>query len=207
MFDSSEVVLVGSGGHARSVVDSILRSGKIGIAGTVSPSGELGYASIPNLGDDDVLQELRSQGLCTAHIAIGYLGGFDPRPHLAAKLLGYGYDLISVIDPSAAIARSCNLGKGVFVGKNAVINSNSCIGDLAIINSGSIVEHDCRIGEYAHVAVGAVLCGGVSVGPSALIGASATVLQGRSIGEGAIVGAGAIVVHDVVAGETVVGVH
>ena len=200
------VVLLGSGGHARSVADSIMSGSKASILGTVAPSGEVGYCSIPWLGDDGVLPELRRQGVTAAHIAIGYLGKGDVRPRIRAELESLGYQLFTVVDTNAVLAQDCSLGNGVFVAKGAVINARARVGDVAIINTGSVIEHDCIVGDYSHVSVGAVLCGGVMIGRSVLVGASATILQGRSIGDGAIIGAGSLILHDVPPGEKVVGV-
>ena len=87
--------------------------------------------------------------------------------------------------------------RGIFVGKKVVINANSSIQDMCIINTGAIIEHDCRIKKYTHIAVGTVLCGKVSIGEECLIGANSTIIQGLTIGKHTIIGAGTVVTHNV----------
>lgn len=207
MDSRSRIVLVGSGGHARSVADAICASGGYKIIGTVAPSGELGYLGIPSLGGDEMLPELYKGGTRFAHIAIGYLGGRDRRPSLKKMLERLGFKLPAIVDPSSSLACDCEVGEGSFIGKRSVVNACSRVGRMVILNTGSIVEHDCVVGDYSHISVNAVLCGGVTIGSSVFIGASAVVLQGITVGDGAIIGAGATVLHDVPPGEKVIGVY
>lgn len=190
-----KIILLGMGGHAHSVVDSIEREGHYHIAGFLDPEApESGcYKEYKVLGNDDALAECYKQGIRHAFIAVGYMGTGKVREHLYEKVKQAGYHLPNIIDPSAVVANDARLGEGVFVGKNAVLNAGAEIGNMCIINTGAIIEHDCTIDEFSHISVGSVLCGMVKVGRSSFVGANATVIQGRAIGDGCIVGAGAVV--------------
>ncbi len=201
------ILVVGGGGHARSVMDAISASGVYEIAGIVDPDSSASYLGHTVLGSDDDLFDLHESGFEVAAIGVGYLGGGDgSRARVYKRLLEVGFELPNIVDPTAAVAADVVLGEAAFVGKLAVINTAAVVGDGAIINSGAVVEHDCAIGQLAHVSVNATLCGGVTVGEGAMIGAGATVIQGVRIGKNAIVGAGSVVLRDVPEATTVVGV-
>ncbi|KHM51423.1 hypothetical protein NZ47_10720 [Anaerovibrio lipolyticus] len=186
-----DIVLVGFGGHAKSVADCIEREGKYNIVGyTDMQKADSRYSY---LGTDDKLQAIFDSGIKNAIIGIGYMGKGAVRQHLYIKLKEIGFTLPVVTDPSAIVSSTAVIGEGTFIGKAAVINAEANIGKVAIINTKALVEHECAIGDYAHVAVGAVLCGQVQVGEAAFVGANATVIQCREIKVGTVVPAGATV--------------
>jgi len=191
------IVLVGFGGHARSVADCIERSGQyriIGYTDIEEASTNNGYTY---LGTDDILEKIFSNGTRKAVVTVGQIGQDNVRQNIYKKLKDIGFELPIIADPSAIISQNCVIGEGTFVGKAAVINSNTTIGKMCIINSGVLCEHDNTIGDFCHIAVRAVCCGGVTVGTNSFIGANATIIQGISIGNGVTIGAGSLVRHNV----------
>ena len=191
-----KIVLVGGGGHALSVADSIIQKGEYDIVGYTDLKQNEGFVC-RYLGNDDILQKCYNEGVENAVICLGYLGTGRIRDELYKKLKDIGFELPSIIDKTAVVARDCNIGDGTYVGKKAVINASSIVGDMAIINTGAIIEHSCRIGDYSHVAVGCVLCGEANVGKHTLIGAGSNVLQGIRIGDDCIIGMGSNVLSDI----------
>ena len=186
-----DIVLVGFGGHAKSVADCIERKEKYHIVGyTDMHEADSQY---PYLGTDDGLQAIFDSGVKNAAIGIGYMGKGAVRQHLYARLKEIGFKLPVIFDPSAIVSSTAVVGEGTFIGKYAVINAEASIGKMAIINTKALVEHECVVDDYSHVAVGAVLCGQVKVGEAAFIGANATVIQCRQIERNAIVPAGATI--------------
>lgn len=207
MAHGERIILIGSGGHAGSVADSIIQSKQYEIAGYIEREdmGETGALGIPVLGTDSDLEAVFDAGIHAAFVTIGYMGTGHVRERIYDRLKQIGYSIPAIIDPSAVLANGVQIGEGAFIGKRAVVNSNARIGRMCIINTGAIVEHDNEIGEFSHIAVGSVLCGGVKIGKRALIGANATVIQGVRIGDGAIVGAGTTVRHDMESGQVYYG--
>ena len=186
-----DIVLVGYGGHAKSVADCIERGGEYRIVGytDMSPSP----SPYRYLGTDDALRDCYAAGCRCAAVCVGYLGKGALRERLYAMLREIGFELPVISDPSAIVSASAEVGEGTFIGKGAVINAEARVGRLCIINTMALVEHECRVEDFVHVAVAAVLCGQVSVGRAAFIGANATVIQCRSIAPGQIVPAGATI--------------
>lgn len=201
-----EIILLGYGGHARSVADSIENTGKYCIIGYTDSKPTAEKCRYPYLGDDSVLEELFVKGINNAFITVGYMGRNIIRDMLYTKLVNGGYHVPTIIDASAVIAGDVKIGEGTYVGKNCVVNSGADLGKMCIINTGAVIEHSDVIGEFTHIAVGATLCGDVHVGKHCFVGANATLIQGISVGDGTIVGAGAVVVKDIEANCTAVGV-
>lgn len=201
-----EIIILGDGGHARSLIDILERERKYKIAGCVVNDSADRSTDYPVIGTDEKLEALYQKGIKNAVIGIGYLGKSDVRKRLYVKLKKIGFYIPIVCDPSAIVSKKADIGEGTFIGKRAVINSGVIIGKMCIINTGAIVEHDCNIGEFTHIAVGGIVCGGTWVGKETLLGANSTVIQNVRIGENVIVGAGAMVNRDLKDSCTAAGV-
>lgn len=197
------IVLIGGGGHALSVADAVISGNQYEIAGYT----DVRDTRIPlrYLGTDAVLESLPGKGILNAAVTVGYLGGSRIRETLYQRAKQAGLRLPAVIDPSAVISGTAEVGEGVFIGKRAVVNGGARIGRMCIINTGAIIEHNNRIGEYSHIAVGAVLCGDVQAGAHTFIGANATIIQEVQIGMNAVIGAGSVVIGNVPDNGRVVG--
>lgn len=183
-----DIILVGYGGHAKSVADAIERKKIYRIVGYTDMEEHV--SPYPYLGTDDMLEKYYAQGIRNVALCIGYLGKGNLREKLYGRIKEIGYNLPVIVDPSSVVSESAELGEGTFVGKYAVVNAETKVGKMAIINSMALVEHECIVEDFAHVAVAAVLCGQVHVGEAAFIGANATVIQGRTIESRKIVPAG-----------------
>ena len=192
-------VLLGAGGHARSVADVIARAGGVLAAVAGAPDGP--SWAVPVLDSDDDAVALARQG---GHgLALG-VGSNRVREALLARLAGHA--AYPVIAATATVARDARLGDGTVVLEHAHVGPASRLGRGVIVNTAAVIEHDCVVGDAAHVAPAAVLLGGATVGEGAMVGAGARILPGVTVGAEAVVGAGAVVREDVPAGQTVVGV-
>lgn len=191
-----DIVLVGFGGHAKSVADTIERQGLYRIVGytDIAPADICPY---PYLGTDTALPSIFEGGVHHAAVGIGYIGKGDIRDRMFATLKSIGYTLPVIADPTAVISPTATVGEGSFIGKYAVINAAATVGNMTIINTRATVEHDCRVGDFAHVSVGTVLCGTVTVGARTFVGAGAAVIQGIAIGANTVIGAGTVVAKPV----------
>lgn len=203
-----KIILLGSGGHAKSVADAILQGGEYEVVGFVDNTHAKGsvYCEYRVIGSDDDLETLYNSGIHHAFVCVGYLGKDDIRGKLYKRLKEIGFRLPVIVDPSAILAKDVMIGEGTFIGKGAIVNACVRIGEMAIINSGALIEHDCVVGAFSHVAVGSVLCGEVQIGNSVFIGAGATVIQCVKVGANAFIGIGSVVVRDIPEGCTAVGV-
>ncbi len=201
-----KIIIIGYGGHADSIADSIEQKGEFEIGGYLDKKYIKKNQVYPYMGDDDELQHVFDNGIRNAVIGVGYMGNSILRDELFRKATKIGYHLPVIIDKTAALASNVQIGDGSFIGKNAVINAGSRIGKMCIINSGAIIEHENRVDDYSHISVGTVLCGNVYVENHVFVGANATVIQGTHIGMESIIGAGSIVLKDVMQNSRVYGV-
>lgn len=199
-----KIVLLGGGGHALSVSDAILSMGCFEICGYTDVTDANNH--INYLGTDDVLPKIYDCGIQNAAICVGYLGRSKLRDKLYALVQRIGFALPPIIDKSAVVSKSAEIGDGTFVGKGVIINADTKVGKMCIINSGAILEHNNLIDDFSHISVGTTLCGDVMVGHHSFIGANATVIQGVKIGMNAIVGAGSLVLGNVEQDTTCFGI-
>lgn len=200
------IILVGFGGHARSVADAIENSGKYHIIGYTDFKESYPDFGYQYLGTDERLTEIYTSGTHNAVIALGQIGRNNIRQQLYERLKNIGYALPIIIDPTAILAQHVIIEEGTFIGKGAILNSNVHIGKMCIINTGVLCEHDNVIGDFCHLAVRTVCGGMVTIGNNSFIGANTTIIQGINIGHDAIVGAGSIVLHDILNEEKKYGI-
>lgn len=190
-----DIILLGIGGHAHSVVDSIEQAGRYNIVGFLDRKELLGtcYRDYRVLGTDLDMCTYYDRGVKNAFITVGFLGQGDIRNRLYTQLKDAGYTVPNIIDKTAVVSENAELAEGIFVGKRAVINAEARIERMCIVNTGAVVEHDCIVKEFSHISVASILCGNVEVGQSSFVGAGATVLQGLCIGNRCVIGAGTTV--------------
>ncbi len=205
-----KLVMIGSGGHARVLQQTILELG-FELHGYVAPRdvdsrlaiGQDG--EIPWLGYDANLLTFDREEFLLIN-GIGSVSSLRVRRSVFDKFTAAGFNFLQVIADSALVSESARLSVGVQVLSGAIIGVDAFIGEDVIVNTGAIIEHDATIGGSSHISVGVKLAGEVSVGYGSHIGIGATVIQGVGIGENCIVGAGAVVISDVPDNHLAVGV-
>jgi len=187
------VVIIGGGGHAKVVIESLRASGKTVAAIVDADPTPRQVLGVPVVGDDLKLPELREQGLSELFVAIG---DNRLREKLGRKAQGLGFTLVNAIHPSAVVSPTATVGEGVAIMAGVAINADSQVGDFSIINTGAVVDHDCRLGAACHLGPASALAGGVTVGERAFLGVGARAIPGVTIGADTTVGAGGVVVRD-----------
>lgn len=196
---NKKILLIGGGGHCKSVLDSLLELNEYADIGIIDEKKDnvTSVMRIPIVGSDDDLPQLLSVGYRHAFVAVGSVGDPSLRIKLFNILESIGFEIPIIIDASAKVSKYAKIGQGVFVGKHSVINAGTKVQKGSIINSGSIVEHDCQIGAFSHIASGAVLGGEVVIGENSHIGLNAVIKQQIKIGASSIIGMGSVVLHNI----------
>jgi sugar O-acyltransferase (sialic acid O-acetyltransferase NeuD family) len=203
------LLILGAGGHAKVVAETAIVSG---IATRVvflddcctSPFVSLSAPECDVIGPLALALEpaIRTQ-FDSAVVAIG---ASATRLEWIDKLQSLGYNLPSIIHPTAWISSSAQIEPGSVVFAHATVQAQASIGPGTILNTGCSVDHDSQLCHAVHVCPGARLAGGVYVGSRSWIGIGASVIQQVHIGSDVTVGAGAAVVRDLPDGVTAVGV-
>ncbi|WP_421730473.1 hypothetical protein [Brevundimonas sp.] len=199
---TGEVLLIGGGGHARVVLDTLGVMGRtcLGIVAS-EPSSAVGLSYI---GDDAAAFRLFPQG---GEAALG-LGGIPRRgvPGTALRRRVYEtyiarcFRFPPLIGRGVIMAPDVALADGSQVIAGAILQPNVRLGRNVLVNTGARIDHDTVIADHAMIGPGALLCGEVAIGVGAYVGAGAIVLQGVRIGPDAVVAAGAVASRDVEAG-------
>lgn len=208
-FGQNGCVILGGGGHAQVVIDSLLAANSIkpiAILDVDRTRWGQQLLGVPILGDDDRLSELVTYGIKFFTVGLGSISHTESRRRLFELGLSYGLEPLSVIHPSVICSPWAEIGPGSQLLPGCIINAGAVLGENVVVNSGAIVEHDCRVAAHVFIATGARLASTITIGRGAFIGAGAVVKQGLTIGQEAVVGAGAVVVKDVPPFTVVVGV-
>ncbi|MCW5875022.1 MAG: NeuD/PglB/VioB family sugar acetyltransferase [Anaerolineales bacterium] len=193
------VIVYGGGGHGKAVIDLLRAAGGYTLAGVVDDSRQPGELVLDAavIGGEAALAALREAGCHWALNAVGGIGAMSSRIAVFEKLEAAGFQLPTLVHPSAVVEPSAQLAPGVQVFPHAYVGSEARIGQGAIINTGVIVSHDCVIADYANLSPGSILAGGVQVGRGSLVGMGVTVNLNVRIGGMARIGNSATIKDDV----------
>jgi UDP-N-acetylbacillosamine N-acetyltransferase len=197
---NQKLIILGFGGHARSVADVALALGfkTLVFVDEQAREGELflNFPVLKSFTPDD------PKSWC-AFPASGNALFRQAQTDLIQQL---GWQLISLIAPSATLGVGFEIGDGVFIGQQAHIGPMAKVGSGSIVNSGAVVEHECTIGEWAHVSVNATMGGRSSLGDYSMLGAGATVIDNITIVRQTHIGAGALVIKKISVSGIYVGI-
>ena len=164
------IVILGDGGHAKVVEDSLERDGS-----TIHPWD---YGA-----PDDVMLALgMSWPAHKRELAEKYDVGDPDKSRFGL-----------VLHPHSMLNRA-NIDFGLQAMAGSIIQVGCTIGKHVLVNTGAQIDHDCVIGDYCHIGPGAVLCGNVTLGEGCVIGAGTTIVQGVELDPGSIVKAGSLVI-------------
>ncbi len=196
---SSDIILIGGGGHAKVVIETVRAEAQFSIIGIIDNKLSIGTSleGVPVIGSDEFLQELFRKGIQQAFIAVGSVQGSHIREEIFKRLKEIGFQFPSIIHSSARVASSVSFGEGVLVTAGSVIQPGAKIGNHAIINTSSSIDHDCIIGDFVHIAPGSVLSGGVHIGAGTHIGTGSVIIENIVIGERSFIGAGSVVIKNI----------
>lgn len=197
--DQHAIIIFGSGGHGKTLVELIRTSDAFHIVGFVDDKIQKGekVMDIPILGGEEVLPELLDQGVFQAVNAVGGIGNIQSRIQVFERLAKAGFSFPTLVHPTAFVEPSAQLSPGAQIFAHAYVGSEARIGMGVIVNTGAIVSHDCQIGNYTNLSPGAMLAGEVTVGEATLIGMGVTINLQVKIGSRARIGNSAVIKSDV----------
>ncbi len=171
------LIILGMGGHARSLVGCLDRSMDI----------------VMTENDDDIPPPTPNDGICAGICVMIGVGDIKTRKRLFERFSKDRF-IHGAIHKSAIVHEVTYNGTGVQIMAGAIIQPGVSIGDNTIINTRASIDHDCNIGRHCHIAPGAVLCGGVTLGDECFIGAGSIIVEGVTLAAGTFVKAGSLVV-------------
>ena len=199
------LILVGGGGHCKSVIDVAESTGYtiLGILDRPEEVGKrvLGYEVI---GTDDDMGKFADKAVFI--VTVGQIKSPDLRIKLHQMLADAHCHLATIIASTAHVSKYAYIGEGTVIMHQAFVNADARIGKGCIINTASIIEHEAIVGDYCHVSTGATINGGATIGNNTFIGSQSVINQCVTVGDSAIIGAGSAVVNDLPGNCVAVGV-
>lgn len=209
--DSRKLIILGTGGTCRDIVDTVRDINAAGVAPRIDCMGFLDdnealwgstVEGLPVIGPLAAARDIRE---CRFINGIGSPANYTQKERLIARA-GVPVDrFATVIHPTASVSRTARLGRGVVVFQHVTITANVTIGDHVVILPNTVVSHDDVVGDYTCVAGGVNISGGVRIGRGCYLGTGAALIGGIEIGDGALVGMGSVVLDNVPAWTVVVG--
>ncbi|MDN3686533.1 acetyltransferase [Cyclobacterium jeungdonense] len=194
MSESKLVFLFGYSGHSYVIIESLLQVGySIGGYFDFHESTRNPY-QLKYMGCE---KEVDVKKIVGKNLVFPSVGDNGVRQKLIIIFEDLELNQAIILDSSARISPTAQLGKSTYIGKNVVVNAQSKIGKGTILNTGCIIEHECVIDDFVHIGPGAVLCGNVHIGNNSFVGANAVIKQNISIMNQITVGAGSVVIKDI----------
>lgn len=186
-----DLILLGGGGHCKSVIDVAESAGYtiLGIFDKPELVGTnvLGYEVIGT--DDDIPKYIDKAKFV---ITVGQIKSPVIRQKLASLVNMAGGKLVTIIANDAHVSKYSEIGEGTVVMHKAVVNAGAKIGRNCIINTMANIEHDCEIGDFCHISTGALVNGDCKIGDKTFIGSGAVVVNGVIVESNSFIKAGCL---------------
>jgi sugar O-acyltransferase (sialic acid O-acetyltransferase NeuD family) len=190
MAGAKSLIVLGAGGHGKSVISIARTAGYVVEAVTDDDPALWGkeLLGVPVVPPDAPL--CREEG----RLAIIGVGDNRKRKEIAQRFSHFEW--ATIIYPGSYTNPSGEIGPGTIVLPWAVLGAESHVGAHVIVSAQCTVGHDTVIGDFAHLAPGVHVAGDVVIGEGVFMGISSAVVPAVHIGEWTVVGAGGVVVRD-----------
>lgn len=169
------ILLIGGGGHCKSVIDVIEQENKYSIAGIIDKKERIGEKVLGYeiMGSDEDIKKLFDK-YKYAFITIGHIKSNSTRLSIFSLLKSIGYKIPAIISPLAYVSKHSFIGEGSIIMHHALVNTGAKIGQNCIINTKALIEHDVLIEDNCHISTASVVNGGTIVKENTFIGSNST---------------------------------
>ncbi len=191
-----DLIILGSGGHARSVVSvaNSMQNWNILAIVDFNYNGSNEYITdIPVENFDQIIKKI-NPSKTDVFIAIGNI---MERFNTYKKIEKYKFSYPNLIHPLAFLDPTSEIGKGNYIGQFSNLGAYSKIGDFNIVNTYSNIEHEVSIGNFNQLSPSAIICGRSTLKCKTFMGANSVIIDKLKIAENTIIGAGAVVIKDI----------
>ena len=192
------IVIIGSGGHAKVIIDIVEKEGKYNIVGLLDKNCNnrktLGYYIIGN--EESLPHIIEKHNISGGIVAIG--DNFIRSKIVEnVKEIYPRFKFVVAIHPESILAKDVSIGEGTVVMASSIINPSCTIGNHCIINTSSSIDHDSIMEDYSSIAPGATTGGNVQIGRFSSISIGVTVIHNVHIGKHSVIGAGSTVLKNI----------
>jgi len=127
------------------------------------------------------------------------------REKIYQRLVENNFCIGKLIDPTAIISPTAQLGKGVIITPYSAISSNAILEDNVLIHSYVRVGHDIEVKKHSVLSSNVGIGGRTCVGQKTYVGMGAVIRENINIGENVIISMGAVVHTNMADGVIAVG--
>ena len=186
------LVLVGGGGHCKSVIEAAESAGYT-ILGVLDMPEEVGkeILSTKVIGTDDDIPAYVDKAEFV--ITVGFIKNPTTRIKLYKKIKEAGGKFATIIASTAYVSKYAEIGEGTVILHQSFVNAGAKVGKNVILNTATNIEHDAVIGDHCHISTGTMVNGECIVGERCFIGSQSVLANCISVGDDIIVGAGSFV--------------
>jgi len=199
-----KLILVGGGGHCKSVID-VAESAGYTILGILDKPEKLGQDvlnyKITGTDDDIPLYVDKADFIIT----VGQIKSNSTRVRLAETIRKAGGRFATIIANDAYVSKHAKVGEGTVVMHKAIINADAKVGSHCIINTMADIEHEVEIGDFCHISTAVTVNGNVKVGNNVFIGSRSIVYNGKTITDDVVVAAGMVIAQNLEKPGTYIG--
>ncbi|MDL2215353.1 acetyltransferase [Dysgonomonas sp. OttesenSCG-928-M03] len=187
-----KLILVGGGGHCKSVIDVAEKAGFF-IIGVLDVPENLGKSILDYkvIGTDDDIPNYVDEVLFI--VTVGQIKDSTLRIRIHDRIMSAGGRLATIISPTAQISKYASIDEGTVILHQAAINADTKIGKGCIINTFANIEHDSIVGNYTHISTGAMVNGDCKIGESVFVGSQSVLSQGVSVADNSVISAATFV--------------
>lgn len=189
-----EIILIGGGGHCRSVIDIIEQAGQFKVSGIVDNAELLGTKILgyPVIGNDLDLDNLAKK-YTYALVTVGQIKSPKARISLYDLAIKAGFVLPTIISSRAYVSNHAFIGDGTVVMHDTLINAKASIGNNCIVNSKALIEHDSKIANHCHISTNVTINGGAEIGEGSFIGSGSITKENIKVDANSFIKAGSVV--------------
>jgi sugar O-acyltransferase (sialic acid O-acetyltransferase NeuD family) len=202
-----KLLVIGTGGHAKIVIDIIESAKKYEIIGITTKDENLTeFYGYPVLGNDDILMSYKDKGINNVALGVGGYRDNELRTKIYNRIKSQGFNAVNIVHPTAVICSGCSIGEGSVIFPGVVINTEVKIGTNVIVATSSSIDHETVIEDNVLISAGVTVGGACTIKSGTLIGLGAKIISGITIGNNVLIGAGSVVVKDLIEVGTYIGI-
>lgn len=165
--ESKKLLIIGSGGHGRSVADCATASRQWDQICFADDQ----YERLQIVNGFKIVGKLK----CFIDLAPEFdgvvvaIGNNKVRAGLIEQCLQHNLPLASVVHPKAIISPFAKIKAGCTIMAGSVVGANASLGYGCIVNAMACLDHDVELGNFVHIGVGVNAAGGVAIGEGATL--------------------------------------
>ena len=186
-----KVLVIGSGGHAKSCIEIIEQIKQYKIIGLIDNNP---YKKIDNykvLFHDNEFEKIKkiTKNLV---IGVGYLKHSGLRKKIYLKYKKRGFNFPIIVAKNAVISSTANIREGSIIFNNVIINRDAKIGLNCLINNNCLIEHDTIVKNNCHISTSVTVNGNSIIEENCFIGSGSVINNNLKVKKNSFIKMGSV---------------